>query len=68
MTIQRFVLAFAGALVLLSAALAYFVAPAFLLIAVFVGANLLQSAFTRWCLLARILRRMGVREEASAWT
>ena len=68
MTVQRFVLAFAGALVLLSAALGWFVAPAFLLIAVLVGANLLQSAFTRWCLLARILRRLGLRDEASAWT
>ena len=68
MTIQRFVLAFAGGLVLLSAALSFFVAPAFLLIAAFVGANLLQSAFTRWCLLARILRRLGVRDGASAWT
>ena len=68
MTIQRFVHAFAGALVLLSAALTYFVAPGFLLIAAFVGANLLQSAFTRWCLLAQILRRLGMREEASAWT
>ena len=68
MTIQRLVLAFAGGLVLLSAALSFFVAPAFLLIAAFVGANLLQSAFTRWCLLARILRRLGVRDGASAWT
>ena len=68
MTIQRFVHAFAGALVLLSAALAYFVAPGFLLIAVFVGANLFQSAFTRWCLLALILRRLGMRDEASAFS
>ena len=68
MTVQRFVLAFAGGLVLLSAALSFFVAPAFLLVAAFVGANLLQSAFTRWCLLARILRGLGVRDEASAWT
>lgn len=68
MTIQRTVLAVAGTLVLISAALAWLVAPAFLLVAVFVGANLLQSAFTRWCLLARILRRLGLRDEASAWT
>ena len=66
MTIQRIVHAFAGALVLLGTALAYFVAPAFLLITAFVGANLLQSAFTRWCLLAQILRRLGVPDEASA--
>ena len=68
MTVQRLVVAFAGALVLLSAALAFLVAPAFLLIAVFVGANLLQSAFTRWCLLARILRRLGLPDEPRTWT
>ncbi len=68
MTIQRFVHAFAGALVLLSVVLSYWVAPGFLLIAAFVGANLLQSAFTRWCLLAQILRRLGMPDEASAWT
>ena len=68
MTIQRVVHALAGTLVLLSAALAYFVAPGFLLIAAFVGANLLQSAFTGWCLAAQILRRLGMRDEASALT
>ena len=62
MTVQRFVLGIAGSLVLLSAALAWLVSPAFLLLAAFVGANLLQSAFTRWCLLAQILRRLGVPE------
>ncbi len=30
----------------------------------FVGANLLQSGFTQWCLMERILRRLGVRPEA----
>lgn len=67
MTVQQFVLAFAGAVVLVSAALALFVSPWFLLADAFVGANLLQSAFTRFCLLAIILRRLGLRDEQTHW-
>ena len=59
MTVQRFVLAFAGTVVFLSVLHARFVNPAFIWVAAFVGANLLQSAFTRFCPLAMILRRAG---------
>jgi hypothetical protein len=34
----------------------------FLWFAVFVGANLMQSAFTNWCPMITILRRAGLRE------
>lgn len=61
MNIDRIVLAFAGSMVLLSVALTYFVSPWWLLLALFVGANLLQSAFTGFCPLARILARLGVK-------
>ena len=61
MNIDRVVFAFAGSVVLLSVALGYFVSPWWLLLAVFVGANLLQSSFTGFCPLARILSRMGVK-------
>ena len=61
MNIDRVVFAFAGSVVLLSVALGYFVSPGWLLLAVFVGANLLQSSFTGFCPLARILKRMGVK-------
>ncbi len=47
-------------MVLVSVLLSQLVNPWVLAIAVFVGANLLQSAFTRFCLLAIILRRLGV--------
>lgn len=67
MTVQQFVLAFAGTVVLASAALAFFVSPWFLLATAFVGANLLQSAFTRFCLLASILRRLGLPDEQTHW-
>ncbi len=62
MTVERIVHASAGALVLLGVLLAYAVSPWFLALTVFVGANLLQSAFTRFCLLAVLLRRFGVSD------
>jgi hypothetical protein len=66
-TVQRFVLGFAGGVVLVSTLLAWLVSPLFLIATGFVGANLLQSSFTRWCLLAQILRRAGLRDEGTTW-
>jgi hypothetical protein len=59
MSIDRVVLAFAGTVVLLSLALSQLHHPAWLWLTAFVGANLLQSAFTGFCPLARILKAMG---------
>jgi len=61
MNIDRVVLAFAGSMILLSVALAHFASPYWLLLTLFVGANLLQSAFTGFCPLAKILRAFGVK-------
>ena len=66
MTVQRFVFAFAGAVVLASLALAAAVSLKFLWVTAFVGANLFQSAFTRFCPLASILRKLGVPDEPGA--
>jgi hypothetical protein len=52
----------AGIFVLASLALGYFVHPAWFLFTAFVGANLVQSAFSRTCPMMAILRRAGVRE------
>ncbi|MGL4241110.1 MAG: YgaP family membrane protein [Beijerinckiaceae bacterium] len=60
MTIDRAVLAFAGLMVLLSAALAWWVSPAWLLLTAFVGLNLFQSAFTGFCPVARVFKRLGI--------
>jgi hypothetical protein len=60
MNIDRFVFAFAGSVILLSLLLAHFVSPWWLLLTAFVGLNLLQSAFTGFCPLAVILKKMGV--------
>ena len=65
MSIDRFVLAFAGAMVLASLLLGHFVNPNWYWLTAFVGANLLQSAFTGFCPLALILRKAGVRSGAA---
>ena len=49
----------AGSMVLASLALGWFVHPAWFLLTGFVGANLLQSSFTRWCPLEAMLNRGG---------
>ena len=61
MTLDRAVMAFAGAMVLVSLALAYSVSPYWLLLAAFVGANLFQAAFTGFCPAAIIFRKLGLK-------
>ena len=66
MTIERVIRIMAGFFVLLSLALGYhgspiFVSEWFLAFTAFVGLNLLQSGLTRWCLMERILRAVGLR-------
>lgn len=65
MTIDRIVLAFAGTLVLLGLLLAVLVNPWWLLLTAFVGLNLVQSAFTGFCTLARILKSLGIKPGAA---
>ncbi len=59
MTIDRIVLAFAGSMVLLSLLLGLLMSPYWFLLTGFVGLNLLQSAFTGFCPLAIMLKRLG---------
>lgn len=60
MTIDRVVRALAGGMVVLSLLLSYFVSPCWLILAAFVGLNLVQSAFTGFCPLAIVLKKLGV--------
>ena len=62
MTVERGVRMMAGVMVLLSLALAHFSSLYWLWLTVFVGANLLQSAFTNWCPAMNILRVMGLKD------
>ncbi len=61
MTLDRSVLAFAGIMVLLSVALTAWVSPYFVWFTVFIGANLLQSAFTGFCPAASLFRKLGIK-------
>lgn len=65
MTIDRAVLALAGSMILLSAAMAWLVSPYWLLLTAFVGANLLQSAFTGFCPAATVFRKLGLKPGAA---
>ena len=66
MTTERIIRIIAGLFVLLSLALGapgspLFVNANWLWFTAFVGANLLQSGFTKWCMLETILRKLGAR-------
>lgn len=61
MSIERYIRLIAGAFVLGSLALGYWVSPYWFLFTGFVGLNLFQSAFTNWCPMITILRRAGVK-------
>lgn len=61
MSIDRWVMRFAGTVVLVSLLLAHLVSPGWLWLTAFVGVNLLQSSFTRFCPLAIILKKLGVQ-------
>ncbi len=61
MNVERFLRLIAGAIVMLTLALGYWVSPYWYLFTAFVGLNLFQSAFTNWCPMMTILRKIGVR-------
>ena len=62
MNVDRAVFAFAGIMILVSVALAWFLSPYWLLLTAFVGVNLMQSAFTGLCPAATVFRKLGLRE------
>jgi hypothetical protein len=61
MSIDRMVMAFAGAMILVSILLSLVHSPYWLLLTAFVGANLFQAAFTGFCPLAIILKKIGMK-------
>lgn len=60
MKVERLLRLIAGAFTLLSLALGFWVSPYWYLFTAFVGLNLFQSAFTNWCPMMTILRKLGV--------
>lgn len=65
MKTENIIYFFAGTLILTSLALGHWVDERWLLLAAFVGVNLLQSAFTGFCPLERILIRLGIPKAGS---
>lgn len=61
---NRVIRAIAGTFVLISVLLAVYVNQNWLWFTGFVGLNLLQSSITRWCLMEKILYRLGLRDTA----
>lgn len=67
MTVQRYIVVFAGLFIMISLALGVEGSPLFvskwaLAFTAFVGVNLFQSGLTNWCLMGTILKKLGVPE------
>ena len=62
MKMEQYIRAIAGTFVLISLGLGYLHSPYWHLFTAFVGINLLQSAFTKWCLMENILAKFGVQK------
>jgi hypothetical protein len=58
-TVERGLRLLAGLFVVLSVLLGVYVSPWFLAFTAFVGLNLFQSAFTNWCPMMEVLRKLG---------
>jgi len=63
MTINEGIRLVGGSFVLLSIVLGYWVHPGWFLFTAFVGLNLIQSAFTGWCPMMWVLKKLGLRSE-----
>ena len=61
MSLDRIVIAVAGSIILISLLLSHYHSDYWLWFTAFVGANLLQSAFTGFCPMAIILKKLGVK-------
>ena len=61
MSVDRLVFTIAGVFILISVALTQYHDPNWMWFTVFVGANLMQAGVTRWCPLAKILKKIGAR-------
>ena len=60
MKMEQYIRAIAGSFILISLLLAYLHSSYWLLFTAFVGLNLLQSAFTKWCPMETFLEKLGV--------
>lgn len=63
MKMEDYIRAIAGTFILVSVGLGWFSSKYWFLFTAFVGLNLLQSAFTKWCLMETILAGLGIAEK-----
>jgi hypothetical protein len=61
MSLERWLRLIAGAFVMATVALGHWVSPWWYLFTGFVGLNLFQSAFSNWCPMMNLLRKLGAR-------
>ena len=61
MTVDKGVRVIAGCVLLISLALTHWVHPGFVWLSLFVGLNLIQSAFTGFCPAEQVLKRLGLK-------
>lgn len=63
MKMEHIIRVIAGTFILISLLLAHYVHPYWLFFTAFIGVNLIQSAFTKWCLMEDILAKLGVAKK-----
>ncbi len=63
MSVERLLRGIAGFFILVSVLLAHYHSPWWLLFTAFVGLNLLQSAFTDWCPMMALLKKLGLKAQ-----
>ncbi len=63
MKMEQWIRAIEGSFILVSVGLGYFVHRYWFFFTAFVGLNLLQSAFTKWCLMEDILHTLGLAKK-----
>ena len=62
MSINSAIKLIAGSFIIISVLLAHYVDERWLFFTLFVGANLVQSSLTNWCMMEKILKKLGMRE------
>ncbi|NIV94898.1 DUF2892 domain-containing protein [candidate division KSB1 bacterium] len=68
MSMEHAIRAIAGSFILISLGLGYFVSPYWFLFTAFVGVNLFQSAFSKWCLMEDILKKTVYKNKVNVST
>lgn len=66
MTVNRYLRLIAGLLIMVTVALGYYVHPGWFLFTGFIGLNLFQSAFTNWCPMMTVLKKLGSRDDTQS--